>query len=90
MIIFMLYLNNGIIKCNPEKERLLGRYNYGIVVAYWYPEKEKNIRCMNYLSNCCCKLEIEKTCSLLPMLLMVSIITVFSQVIHLTTIKTFV
>ena len=41
MLIFMLHLNNGIIKYNPEKERLLGGYNNGIIVAYWYPEKEK-------------------------------------------------
>ena len=41
MLIFMLHLNNGIIKYNPEKERLLGRYNNGIIVAHWYPEKEK-------------------------------------------------
>ena len=26
---------------NPEKERLLGRYNNRIIVAHWYPEKEK-------------------------------------------------
>ena len=83
----MLHLNNGTIKCNPEKERLLGRYNNGIIVAHWYPEK---IRCMNYLWNCLCKLEIEKTCLFLSMLLMVSIITVFNQVIHVTTITTFV
>ena len=33
MLIFMLHLNNGIIKYNPEKERLFGRYNTGIIVA---------------------------------------------------------
>ena len=37
----MLHLDNGIIKYNPENKRPLGRYSYGIVVAYWYPEKEK-------------------------------------------------
>ena len=41
MLIFMLHLNNGIIKYNPEKQRLLGGYNNGIIVAHWYPEKEK-------------------------------------------------
>ena len=40
MLIFMLHLNNGIIKCNPEKEILLGGYN-GIIVAHWYPEKDR-------------------------------------------------
>ena len=36
----MLHLNNGIIEYNPEKEKLLGEYNNGIIVAHWYPEKE--------------------------------------------------
>ena len=41
MLIFMLHVNNGIIKYNPERERLLGGYNNGIIVAHSYPEKEK-------------------------------------------------
>ena len=39
----MLHLNNGIIKYNPEKDSLLSRYNNGIIVAHWYPEKEKTL-----------------------------------------------
>ena len=41
MLILMLYLNNGIIKYNPVRERLLGEYNNGIIVAPWYPKKDK-------------------------------------------------
>ena len=41
MLIFMLHLNNGIIKYDPEKKILLGGYNNGIIVAHWYLEKEK-------------------------------------------------
>ena len=41
MLIFMLHLNNGIIRYNPEKERVLGRDDNEIIFAHWYPEKEK-------------------------------------------------
>ena len=41
MLFFMLYLNNGTINYTPEKKKLFGKYNNGIIVAHWHPEKEK-------------------------------------------------
>ena len=53
MPIFMLHLNDGIIKYNPEKERLLGGYN-GIIVAHWYPKKEKILGALTICGTAVC------------------------------------